>query len=377
MQHYDIIIVGSGPAGSAAAAALARSGRSVLVLEKAKHPRHKSCGGGLSARLLRYLDEDVKEVIERNILHLSFRFKKKEAVFSSATPVAYLVARSRFDAYLVDKAREAGAEIRESCPMEDWRETPEGVEVQSRAGRETASFLVAADGAGSRVAQKVYPAWIQRRAFSLEAEIPLRTKEETVWIDLTVPRGYGWVFPKESGAAVGVADFRGKVQRPHRLYLDFIERQALLSEAQQTFPKGCTIPIHQQPVPSLVRGRVLLVGDAAGLVDPLFGEGIFYAIRSGQMAAKAISASFTGSKKTESYDEEFREAFYPDFRVAGFLAKWVYTFPALFLEMTRRHPAAMELYLDVLRGKRTYCDFWREVKWAFLQKWIPFRRTAV
>lgn len=372
-MHYDVIIVGAGPAGSAAALSLARAGRSVLVLEKAVHPRHKSCGGGLSARLLPYLDIDLQEIIEREIRRIVFRFHRKEVSSASIDPVAYLVIRPRFDAYLMEKARKAGAEIRENAPMRDWREIPDGIEVESRTGRDTASFLIGADGATSRVARKLYPVWKKHLAFSVEAESPLQSKEETVWIDLAVPKGYGWIFPKASGAAIGIADFKSKVEHPHRLYRDFVKRHTSLSEGEPIAPNGCTIPIYRRASPPLAQGRVLLVGDAGGLVDPLFGEGIFYAIRSGQMAAETIVAAVAGRGGIQSYDREVRTAFYPDFETAGRMAKWIYTFPALFLEAIRRHPGAMELYLGILRGERSYCQFWREVKWAFLKKWIPFK----
>ena len=375
-MHYDVIIIGAGPAGSAAAIALARAGRSILLLEKAVHPRHKSCGGGLSARLLPYLDADLKEVVEREIRKIVFRLRGKEVPGHSIDPVAYLVLRPRFDAYLVEKARKAGAEVRENAPLLDWREVPDGVEVQSRAGRDTASFLIGADGATSRIARKLHPLWKKHLAFSVEAEAPLRSQEETVWIDLAVPRGYGWIFPKASGAAIGIADFKAKVQTPQRLYRDFLMRHPHVPAGGPIAPNGATLPIYRRSAPPLARGRVLLVGDAAGLVDPLFGEGIFYAIRSGQMAARALAAALAGSGEAASYDLEVRSTFYPDFEKAGRMAKWIYAFPGLFLEAIRRHPKAIDLYLGILRGERTYCQFWKEVQRAFLLKWIPFKNTA-
>lgn len=382
-MHYDVIVAGAGPAGSSAAALLAREGLSVLLLEKSKHPRHKSCGGGLSARLLPFLDDDVKTLIEQTVYQLSFRFKEKEVAFSSETPVAYLVRRTRFDAYLTDRAKAAGAEVRQESPVLHWHERPEGVEVESRAGKATASFLIAADGGNSRIARQLYPQWERAFAFSLESETPRsgalnisKMKWESqyrdaVFIDLTVSRGYGWIFPKADEAAIGVAGFKGKEKRPHDLYKDFLKRNALPS-ASATAPHGCALPIYRRPGFPLAKGRTLLVGDAGCLVDPLFGEGIYYAVRSGQMAARAVISALKEETPIQVYDDEIRARFYPEFDVAGKIAYWVYAFPWLFLEANRRHPNAMELYLGVLRGERSYVAFWKEVRWEFLKKLNPF-----
>ena len=385
-MHYDVIVVGGGPAGSAAAATLAGAGCSVLVLEKSKHPRHKSCGGGLSARLLPFLDHDVKEIIEQTVYHVCFRLKQKEVTFSSTTPVAYLVRRPHFDAYLADKAAAAGAEIREECPMLRWRELPDGVEVESRFGKETGSFLIAADGGTSRIARQLHAQWKKKLAYSLEAETPFphpgmsnrgETKyQETVFIDLTVSKGYGWVFPKTGEAAIGIGGFKGKEKRPQLLYRHFLSRNGLLSERASAPPHGSVIPFYHGPRFPLAKGRTLLIGDAGSLVDPLFGEGLYYAIRSGQMAAGAVIAALKKGIPIRSYDEEVRSVFYPEFEVARKIAYWVYSFPWVFLEANRWHPGAMELYFGVLRGERSYKAFWKEVRWEFLRKWNPFRQSS-
>lgn len=376
-MHYDAIVAGAGPAGSAAAALLAREGLSILLLEKSKHPRHKSCGGGLSARLLPFLDSDVGQVIDETVYHTAFQYRKKQATFSSKRPVAYLVRRRRFDAYLAGKARAAGAELREESPLLQWREVPEGVEVESRAGRDTASFLIAADGARSRIARQLYPDWKKEFAFSIEAERPFSPSgaRKTVFIDLTVPKGYGWLFPKGDEAAIGIAGFRGKEKKPHRLYEQFLSRN-LLAEEGPLPPHGCVLPIYRPSPFSLVKGRVLLTGDAGALVDPLFGEGIYYAVRSGQMAANAVARALGKGEPIRSYDEEVRSVFYPEFEIAGKMAYWIYSFPRLFLEATRRHPGSMALYFGVLQGERSYLEFWKEVRWEYFRKLNPFRRSS-
>lgn len=373
-MRYDVIIVGSGPAGATAALSLSRAGRSVLVLEKARHPRHKSCGGGLSARLLPYLDDGLKEVIEEEIWKVSFVFKGRSVSIPSPAPIAYLVRRERFDAALADSARSAGAEICEETPMSAWRETEEGVEVHSCRGRDRASYLIGADGASSSVARRLHPAWKKNAACSIEAEAPIRGGEGEVLIDLSVPRGYGWVFPRGKDAAVGVADFRGRPKRPRSLYQAFLSRRGLAGSGA---PMGAPIPLFRRSSFPLALGRVLLVGDAASLVDPLFGEGIYYAVRSGRMAARAVAAALAdpsrGPAAIRSYDREIRAAFYPEFEIAARIAGWVYAFPSFFLEAARRRPRGMSLYYEVLRGERSYPEFWKGVQREVLARWNPFR----
>lgn len=380
-MHYDVVIVGSGPAGSAAAVSLARKNYSVLVLEKSRHPRHKSCGGGLSARLLPHLDEDIHQVLEREVFHVSFSLNQKRALFPSTAPVAYLTRRSSFDSYLMEKAKRAGAEIREETPLSAWREHPDGVEVESRTGRDTASFLIAADGANSRIARRIHPTWKKELSYSVEQVAPaLFRMEKEVHIDLSVSNGYGWLFPKASEAAVGIAGFKGKGKNPRALYSHFLKRHSLLDSVDPVAPPlsrpilGCAIPLYRRNSFPLAKGRVLLTGDAAGLVDPLFGEGIYYAVRSGQMAARAVADALSGRSTIEAYHREVVSNFYPEFDTARKMANWIYAFPRLFLEAITRHPRSMELYFGILRGERSYQKFWREVQKEFLLKLIPFRR---
>src|SRR3989338_1029463 len=372
-MRYDVIIAGAGPAGAAAAIALARANRSVLVLERSKHHRHKPCGGGLSARLLPFLDPDVKETLEEAIFKVSFFLKEKWVTIPSAAPIAYLVRRSRFDAYLVEKARASGAEVREESPLLDWSETSGGIEVESGSGADCASFLIGADGVYSQVARRLHPLWKKRLAYSVEAEAAPRGEKGEVLIDLSAPAGYGWIFPKENDAAIGIAGFRGRRKDPRKIYREFLERRRLFTPGP---PSGYSIPLYFRSSFPLARGRGFLAGDAAALVDPLFGEGIFYAVRSGQIAAKILAAATEeaagGQGAAESYDREIRAAFTADFEVAERMARWIYTFPGLFLEGIRRHPKAMLLYYEVLRGERSYREYSRAVQREFFRRWNPF-----
>lgn len=385
-MHYDAIVVGAGPAGASAAIQLARKNCSVLLIEKSRHPRHKSCGGGISSRLRPYLDEDFLQIVETEVRTLSIRYKKKSVDFSSDRPFADLVQRECFDAYLTKKAKQAGAEVREFSPLESWHETKGGVVVESGSGRDTAAFLIAADGANSRITRKLYPEWARAAKPSLEESISCSetvqcgsspsastSRAGRIVLDLGVSQGYGWIFPKTKEASIGIGLFRGRKSHPRYEYGDFLKRNAVAAETG-TAPHGAVLPLYQKSRPRLARGRVLLTGDAGALVDPFFGEGIYYGVRSAQMAAEAVFKALRHGADILSYDDEIAAGLYPEFRVADRMARLVYAFPGFFIETVRRHPGLMKDYIAVFQGEQRYCDFWKQSRRRLVQKLNPFRR---
>src|SRR6266571_4271772 len=151
---YDAIVVGLGPAGAVAAAELARAGLSVLGLEWKAMPRYKVCGGALSARTDRLLEPDYHSVVEETIHRVRFQFAGTEAFeISFPEPIAYMVMRDRFDAYLVQKARDTGAVVRQNERAVRVCEYADRVEVETQQGRYHSKVIVGADGANSLVAR--------------------------------------------------------------------------------------------------------------------------------------------------------------------------------------------------------------------------------
>jgi len=381
-MYYDAIVVGAGPAGSAAAIQLARSHCNVLLIEKSKHPRHKSCGGGISVRLRPYLDSDFSSLVENRIHAVSIRHREKSVDFTADRPFADLVRRAPFDAYLIEKAANAGVEVRESCLLEGWHESEDGVVIETLSGRDTADFLIAADGANSRIARKRYPEWRRDQAPCLEKSLHLESivaqpkiHAHEIVLDLSVAKGYGWVFPKSKTAEIGIGIFKGKKAGPRRQYETFLKRNTSQGEAALK-SHGAVLPLYHKNRPRMARGRVLLVGDAAALVDPFFGEGIYYAVRSGQMAARAVSRALRHEGDILSYDAEMTAAFYPEFEVADRMAHLIYTFPGFFMKTIQRHPRLMQDYIAVFQGEKAYCDFWRENRQRLFRKLNPFRRFS-
>ena len=365
---HDVIVVGLGPGGAVAATDLARAGFSVLGLEWKAHPRYKVCGGGLSARIDRLLEPDYRSVVEDAVHRVRFQFAGAEAFeIVSPDPIAYMVMRDRFDAYLVSKAREAGTQVHENERALALREDAEGVEVETERGRYRARMLVGADGANSLVARSLFPGRRGRLWGAVEGEvavhhIPARLGAGAIALDIGVaPGGYAWVFPKAGRLSVGIAEFHGAGRNPKKSYERFIHGEPALAGIEVPGGMGHPIPLYggaQAERMPLTTPRSLLVGDAAHLVDPVLGEGIYYAVLSGRMAAACIVDRLRGrTPDLRAYDERVAGELYPEFRVAGRMAWTLYRFPQISHRVIRRRPEILELYAEVLKGRETYRSF--------------------
>ncbi len=392
MKSYDVLIVGMGPAGATAAYELSRAGLAVLGLEKKSLPRYKVCGGGLSARIDQILDAEYKAVVEHTIYGVQFTYRGENPFcIESSRPIAYMVMRDRFDHLLVEKARRAGAEVHEGEGALEFLEGPDGVEVITDRARYRAKVVIGADGANSVVAHRLFPGKRRYGMPTLESELgigqaPVYPGEGQVLIDLGASQsGYGWIFPKTQRLSIGVAEFRDRSSSPKGVFDRFIHGEKGLANMAIPRPVGHPLPLFRANARTegidLVRHRALLVGDAGYLVDPLFGEGIYYAIRSSQMAAASILRFFQDPRLTlQDYQTTVTRELYPEFRVASRMARIVYTFPRLCHQLLYRYQEVINLYYDVLRGKETYQTFFYKakdvVKDSFrelLRETFPFR----
>lgn len=360
---YDAIVVGLGPAGSTAAYEIARAGRGVLALDRDRFSRYKVCGGGISARVDALLGGVHRKVIEHTVSVMTFRYCGQEAfTVGGRDPIASFVMRDRFDAALAERAARAGACLQYEEPVISVEETAEGVQVVTPTATYQARFLVGADGANSRVARRINPD-PSRGVYGLEAEILLPNGSNEVILEMgAVPGGYGWIFPKQGGMSIGIGGFRVPDPQPKAAFERFAALQSGLRDVAVTTPVGHPIPIYAKGG-RIASARVGLVGDAARLVDPFFGEGIYYGILSGQRLGQTIAHQLDhGGLDLSAYVRWVEAELAPEFAVADRLAAIAYGYPRLWYEAMRAHPEVVGWFFDVLRGTSRFQDLWTRLR---------------
>jgi geranylgeranyl reductase family protein len=372
MQLYDVIVVGMGPAGATAAAHLGRAGYRVLGLEWKSIPRYKVCGGGLTARLDTILDPAYRSTIEEVIHTIRFQFAGREAFqVTSPEPLAYMVMRDRFDAQLVRQAQTDGVEVRHDQRVTAVMKEADAVEVRTSNERYRGRIVVGADGANSIVARSVCPERRRPVASGIEGEAfgtvrPGALNSGMILLDIGMLKGgYAWIFPKHGNLSIGAGTLWEAGYSARRGYQRFLQQEPMLDGLAPP-QRGHAIPVYSTAAANrmpLLNEHAVLVGDAAHLVDPLLGEGIYYAVLSGRMAAKCIAQRLSGlATSVRSYEREIRQTIYPEFQVAEKIAWWLYTFPRISHRFVQRRPDLIQLFFGVLRGEESYESFHMKAK---------------
>jgi len=303
-----VLVVGAGPAGSTAAYRLAAQGARVLLADKATFPRDKPCGGGLTMRAVRQLPFSVEPVVEdrtmRVRLGLDFTRRVERTVDE---PLVLMTQRKRLDAFLVEQAANAGAEFRDGVKVSDLMLEDDDVRAHVDGSQVAATYALLADGANGVSARAVGLDGGREHGVALEANVPYGVVREEDYRGLlclelaNVPGGYGWVFPKGDHVNVGVGGWEREGPRL-REHLARFCREYDIPESSVEDVRGYRLPLLQPRAP-LAKGPVALLGDAAGLVDPLSGDGMYEAFLSAKLATEAVLAG-----DLEGYDRELRRA---------------------------------------------------------------------
>jgi geranylgeranyl reductase family protein len=289
VERFDVAVIGAGPAGSTTAYRLSRAHARVLLIDKIRFPRDKPCGGGLTMRAVRQLPFPVEPVVEDRITRARCRLRYARVMERQSDHVLCLMTqRRRLDAFLVEQAVEAGADFRDGVRVEiesDRLLRVDGAPIEVDA-------VVGADGANGITAKTFGLGGSIVNGVALEGNLPYDRLPRDAWHGMlvlelaVVPGGYGWIFPKGDHVNVGVGGWgsEGPRLRDHlRLLCDHYGIR--LDDLQQL--RGHRLPM-RRPETRLAGGRVLLVGDAAGVLDPVSGDGIYEALVTARLAAEHI-----------------------------------------------------------------------------------------
>jgi len=367
MKAYKVIVAGAGPAGSTTAYECARRGLPVLLLDRAAFPRDKPCGGGVTIRAAKLLPFDIAPVVERTISGMNISWRQTQdfdRTYDGA--ITYLTQRRRLDAFLVEKAVEAGAVFAQHAPVKELRRAGNATEVLAGGVWYRGDSIVAADGANGVTAKLAGIETRLNNGIALEGNftpgggVPHKWHEAIDFDIGDVPGGYGWVFPKGDHLNVGVGGWR-MAGPTLRRRLDRLARSQGFDPGAIWGLRGHLLPVRTR-ASRLVNRNALVVGDAAGLLDPLTGEGIYAAIHSGQAAARHLEAYLSGAAADLSgYERDLRRGLLPELETGKTLHRLFHLAPRLFVRLERTSPTAWRAVCMILRGERSYLDIRRRL----------------
>jgi len=361
-QHkYDVIVIGAGAAGASAAYELANRGANVIVLEKEKLPRYKTCGGGVVHRAIEKLPFNTDGIVERNFNTIDIYDHETDLFFkvTREKPVITMMMRADLDNLMISEAVKKGAIVNDVVKVISVDCNDKDVEVVTGSTTFKADFVIGADGA-SGISAKI--SGMNKNYFkvpAIECEVSLADDEFNYYKNSTrfdfgfIPHGYAWAFPKKNHLSIGIASMK-KFKVNLNEYLEKYFKMLGFKDIANIEKHGHIIPINPFRLKPVYK-RILLTGDTIGLADPITTEGISYAIESGQIAAKALIGGNNDTKKVETTYVRNLKPLFNELKYARILAWFVHGSPHIRRFVFKYYGKRLsELLADVIMGEIKY-----------------------
>ena len=379
MTEYDVIVCGGGPSGSTTAFYAAKAGMKVLLIDKSKFPRDKACGGLLTARLfdeLPELEPYIKPVIECassdvNLYSPSMKYRI-DFEFPVGTP--WNITREVFDNAVLEAARDVGAEIMTQTRVSDF-EFNGGVTVKTSKGNFKSKMVIGATGPADKLADMVrekrnLKAWNDKQMGTALMWEPVVGKEFVdenygdkrsllVHFEPGGIKGYGWVFPKKEILNIGFGAHNTsiksiKIKEIWKDYINLLKKDGYFPKEQEIPPvKGAPLPL-SGPIKATTMDYTLLVGDSAGMVSPLSGEGIYYGMHAGKIAVdtikKALETGDYSQQHLDQYHRDWNKLFGKELRDLSFFQYMALKLPERMVYYGSRDEKLCEMFADLFLG---------------------------